>query len=104
MTNFYEKTTVAFDVTIYINGVAQDISSDIVSLIIKNRKDDTDEEAVLAKNAGEVTTDGIAKFTLTATETAIICKGYFYEIKWLNDANVYIIESSTVKVLERVFD
>ena len=104
MTDFYYKTTKAFDVTITVNGVAQDISGDTSTLIFKKKKTDTDDEAVLIKETFENTVDGVAKFKLTPTDTDLPIGAYYYEIKWVNSSNVYIRESDTVKVLERVFD
>ena len=104
MKDFYEKTTKAFDVLIYINGQPQDISSDTVSIIFKRLKTDADEDAVISKEAYECTNNGIAKFTLTPEDTAIPPRNYFYEIKWISHDKEYILESDTVKVLDRIYD
>lgn len=104
MNDFYYGTSKAFDVTVTVNGVAQDISGDVLTLIFKKKKTDTDAEAVLVKESFENTTDGVAKFKLTPIDTVLPIGAYYYEIKWVNSTNVYIKESSTVKVLERVFD
>lgn len=104
MTDFYEKSTKAFDVIVYINGQLQDISSDTVSFVMKRMKTDSDEEAVLLKQAQECGANGVAKFVLNPEDTALLPRNYFYEIKWVNGSNVYILESDTVKVLDRIFD
>jgi hypothetical protein len=104
ITNFYEKTTKAFDVYIYINGQPQDISSDVVSIIFKRLKSDTDAEAVLTKQAYECTSDGVAKFTLTPDDTTLPPRNYYYEIKWVNNDKIYILESDTITVLDRIYD
>lgn len=104
MTDFYERTSKAFDVAVAINGVAQNIEHDVVKIVFKKRKNDRDSEAILTKDAYELSSTGIAKFTLTAEETDIPCGIYLYEVKWMNNDNIYILMSSTVRVLERVFD
>lgn len=104
MKDFYYGTTKAFDIIVYVNGEPHPIGPDTVTLILKNNKKDSDEDAVLFKEAYETTNEGVAKFTLSADETKLPPSKYYYEIKWINDTNVYILESSTVSVLERVFD
>jgi len=104
MTDIYEKTTRIFDVVVYINGQLQDISSDSVYIVFKQLKSQTDLEAVILKQASECTVDGVAKFILDVADTTIPPRNYFYEIKWVNNGNTYILESDTVRILERVFD
>ena len=56
MRDFFIKTTNAFDVIVYINGQIQDICSDTVKIIFKQKKSDTDEQAIIAKDAYSCTT------------------------------------------------
>ena len=104
MKDFYIKTTLAFDVIVYINGQIQDICSDTVKIIFKQKKSDTDEQAIIAKDAYSCTTEGSARFILTPEDTDVPARNYFYEIKWINGSNIYILESGEVRILERVFD
>lgn len=107
MTDFYEKTTKVFDVLVYVNDTLQDITLDTVSIIFKKKKDDTDAEAVLSKDA-DVTTkgsEGIAQFTLTSTETDLEVRNYYYEIRWITSTGrISILESDSVRVLDRIYD
>ena len=104
MRDFFIKTTNAFDVIVYINGQIQDICSDTVKIIFKQKKSDTDEQAIIAKDAYSCTAEGSARFILTPEDTDVPARNYFYEIKWINGSNIYILESGEVRILERVFD
>ena len=104
MRDFFIKTTNAFDVIVYINGRIQDICSDTVKIIFKQKKSDTDEQAIIAKDAYSCTVEGSARFILTPEDTDVPARNYFYEIKWMNGSNIYILESGEVRILERVFD
>lgn len=103
ITDFYRKTTKAFNVYCYINNTLQNIEFDTVSIVFKNRKDDSDEDAILTKDA--IINESVAEFTLTKEETDIDERNYYCEIKWtLVTGEVYILYSDSVRVLERVYD
>lgn len=104
--NFYEKTSKAFELRLKFNGVAPNIEGHEVTLIFKKRKDDPDTEALLLKNASlERGEEGIALFNLTPEDTSLNPGPYFYEIRWTTVfGDVYILESSSVSILKRVFD
>lgn len=104
LTDFYEGETKDFDVYVSSLGILQDISLNTVSIIFKEKKDDLDENAVISQTAFECTNRGVAKFKLTKEQTAITPRNYYYEIKMIEDTNLYILESGTVRILDRVYD
>ena len=106
MRNFYEKTTKAFDVEIRVDNVKPDISSDVVTAIFKTNKTDTDVNAIITADADVTTSgaDGIAEFTLTVAQTTVTPAKLYYEIRWTNGAEIYILESSSVTVLDRIYE
>lgn len=106
--DFYYKETKPFSVTIVNKdtGISPDISADAVSVIFKSSIDLPDTQAAIAANA-DVTTNGAtgkAAFVLTVSQTAVTPGTYYYDIKWtLQSGEVYILDSSTVKILPRVY-
>ncbi len=106
MKDFYEKTTKAFDVKVQVDWELQDISEDAVTCIFKANRDDSDASAAITATAdvSEEGADGIAKFVIPATDTAVTPGRYFYDIKWTHGDTVDILVSSTVTIKERVYD
>ena len=107
LSNFYIKTTKAFNVYCYIDNVLQDIRLDTVSIIFKESKSDSDENAVISSTANVSNNGikGIAEFTLSPTDTDVNPRNYYYEIKWVTlGGDVYILDSDSVRILERVYD
>lgn len=106
MNNFYEKTTKIFSLTITVDSTNPNITNDDVLFTLKAYKTDTDEEALLSSSADVLTEGDVGKaiFTLSPSDTDIDPGKYYYEIKWLTGDNVYILESSTVRVLDRIYD
>lgn len=102
MLDFIRKTTVAFDYTLALDGVGVNIESDSVQFIIKKSRLDSDEEAVILKEAVKV--GSVASFTLTPLETDLPLGTYWHELKWTNGENVYIMDTGRLDVLDRVFD
>jgi hypothetical protein len=103
MDNFRIKTTVEFDLDILVDGVAPSLSeTDVFTFILKEHIDDTDAEAII--EAIGTNTDTGATWELTPTDTDIDARKYYYEFKWNADGQIYIVESSTVEALKRVFD
>lgn len=102
--DFYEGTTLAFDAYVYMNGLLQDISADSVFFIMKKLKTDSDAEAVISAQAFDCSANGVAQFEISATETEIEPRNYYYELKWVSGTKVYILESGEVRVLDRIFD
>ena len=102
LTDFYEKTTKKFDVTINYNGTAPNITQDTVTLVLKATKDG---QAVLTKQADVSTAgqSGIAKFNVSKTDTAIPYGKYYYEIYWtLSNGEEYVLAVGQVNILNRV--
>lgn len=100
--DFYEKTTKKFDVTINYNGASPNITADTVTFVLKTKKDG---ETALTKTADVATSgaSGVAKFTLSTTDTAIPYGRYYYEIFWtLANKDEYVIDSGEVNILNRV--
>ncbi len=102
MDDFVRGTTVAFDYTMDIDGVAVNIESDSVQWILKRSKTDSDAEAVILKEASK--SGSVASFTLSPSETDLALGQYWHELKWTNGENVYIIDSGRLNILDRVFD
>ncbi len=102
MDDFVRGTTVAFDYTMAIDGVAVNIESDSVQWVLKRSKADSDSEAILLKEASKV--GSVASFTLSPSETSLELGSYWHELKWTNGVNVYIMDSGRLNVLDRVFD
>ena len=104
--DFHRQTAVYIDVEITLNGSAPDITGDTVTIMIKEKKSDTDSAALINKDF-DVSAEGAsgkASVELTPDETKAIPAGvYFYEIYWtLSGGDIYVLEAGTVKALERV--
>ena len=104
---FYEKTTVSFNSTVYLDDVAQDITGGIVAIILKRDKNDADGDAVLNELA-DVTTEGangVALFLLSVANTTISPRVYFAELRYVDStAQQFILDSWKLSVKRRVFD
>lgn len=101
----YRGTTHKFDVGLSISNVAQDLTGDAVSLMLKESITDKNVEAVLQANADVAAegADGIAKFTLTPTETIVPATVYKCEITWTRSTGeVYVVYRKDLRVSERV--
>jgi hypothetical protein len=106
--DFRPGETKRFNVTCKINGAAQDITSDTVTVTIKDVKSKTDQEALLQKTADVATqgADGVAMFHLTPTDTKNITpvKAYL-DIEWeRTNGDKYIIHDQQIEILARVSD
>lgn len=107
ISDFHVGTTKAFTVTCKINGVAQDIRNDTVTVRLKTNKGDTDANAALSKDADVATQgeNGVAIFTLTTSDTEITPGKYYIDIEWvLASGKEYVIYDDKIKALERVSD
>ena len=103
LSDFYIKTTVAFNVYIYKDMSVQDPEG-TVSIIFKTNKEDSDTDAVISKEATSYG-DDYARIVLSPTDTDVASGTYYYEIKWTNtDDDVYILQSDTVNIKERLYD
>ena len=106
LSNFYKGATKKFSVTISVDAVAQDITSDVVRLVLKSAKSDADAAALIDENA-DVTTNGAsgqADFDLTPAITEIAVASYSYELIWTTGTDEYVLSKSDVRVLEKVID
>lgn len=104
--DFYKGTTKKYTSTITFDGVNPDIRTDAVWVVFKTSKSQTDADAALLVEA-DVTSQGDqgkAIFNISKEESDIPFGNYYYEVKWLVGDALYILESSTVEVLQKVFD
>lgn len=102
LSNFYRNTTKRFDVYITVDSVAPNIINDTVTIILNTSKGETpliDVDADVATQGSS----GIAKFTLSASDTDVSHGKYYYEISWtLDSGEIFILDEGTVSILERV--
>ena len=107
ITDFYRGTTKNFTVSVTMDGVAPDISGDVVTLTMKTNKNDADAAAILQETA-DVATDGAngnAIFELTPAVTNIVVGDYSADVKWeLATGEEYILLEQGLRVRERVSD
>jgi len=109
LTDFHPGTTKQFTVECRIDGVAQDIRSDTVTVTFKADRALADSVALL-QVAADVTTCGdvgIAIFILTPQQTKLLPEGkmLYVDIKWTrDDDSEYVIYDERVKSLTRVSD
>jgi hypothetical protein len=103
--NFKIKTTVEWDIEITVGGVAPTLTVlDVITIVLKNHIDDTDEEAVITQVGTNTAVDGTVHFEFTPTDTDIEARVYYYEYKWESNGKVTIPESGFVTVGKRVWD
>lgn len=110
LSGFQPGETKRFRAVCKIGGSAENITADTVTFYLKRNVSDSDDDAVLVKDA-DVTTEGangIALFHLTPTDTASVDPGpYYYEVKWVRangDKYVYPDTPTRIQVYERVSD
>lgn len=113
LNNFYQGDAWGFTGEILLDGVAPNITTDRVSFMIKSKKSDLDDNALIDIDA-DVTAEGatgiymfLGASLITTDLTKIIAPGtYYYEVNWHwpIGGNKVVLESGTVKVLERVAD
>ncbi len=104
LSDFYNYVSKDFDVLVAHLGVNPDISADVVKIVFKTDKSDTDE--LLSVNA-DVTTDGangVAKFQLSPTNTDVLSGWVWYEIVWelVSGNDEYVLYQDKVYVTSRV--
>lgn len=107
LSGFYIGTTKNFSITLKIDGEAQDITGDTVTLRLKEAKADTDASAKLSK-AADVASEGasgIANFALDTSDTDITPGTYYVDIEWvLAGGDEYVVYDDTLEVEDRVSD
>lgn len=107
LSDIYYGTTQRFSIGLSIGSMAVDITSDTVTLTIKERYYDPDALALLRINA-DVTTqgaDGIAIFALTPTNTKIAIGRYLRDIQWTrSNGDNYVVYIDKTNILKRVSD
>lgn len=107
LSNFHKGTTKNFRVTITLDGVAQDITGDVVTFTMKTKIADSDGDAVIQEDA-DVTTegaDGVAIFSLSPTVTKVKPDEYVWDVTWkLAGGSQYVTNEGEVKVEDRVSD
>lgn len=82
--DFYPGTTITFSGEFKVKGALRDITSDTITLRIKRKQTDTNEESVLEYAADKVTegADGIALFVVTDAMSQIPEGEYYCDITW----------------------
>lgn len=100
-------TTLTFNLRLkFDSGQVPDITGDTVTMTVKDSKDDVDP-GVIREDADVSTGGGVAIFVLSATDTDITPKEYYYDIVWTTAAgavSVLDVGDDTFKILERVSD
>ena len=105
MNDFFENTTVKFSGVVSHDGSNPDITNDTVTFLMKLNKTDTDTNAAVNVNAINLGLGGAFDVILTPSITKDAVNIYFYEFVWLLANNErYILESGTVKILNKVQD
>ena len=108
VSDWHIGTTKQFYLTCKIDGVAQDISGDTVTVTVKRKKSDADSSAIHQSNADVASqgSDGIAIVTIPAADTAAETPAsVFLDVQWLTAGGVErIVYDGTVDLLERVSD
>jgi len=104
--DFFVGETVEITVLCKKEGVAQDITSDTVTLTIKSNKSDADSSAVLQEDADVSTygASGTAYWNLTPTQTALAVGTYYLDIVWYDGTKEHIVYDKAIRVLERTSD
>lgn len=104
--DFFVGETVEITLLCKKNNLAQNITADTVTLIMKESKSDADASAVLDVDADVATygASGTAYWNLTPAETDIDAGTYYVDITWYDGTKEHIVYNSTVKVKERVSD
>jgi len=107
LTDFYQKTTKNFSITVTFNSATPDISSDTVTIAFKSQKSLADAAAEITSTADVATAGatGVATFNISDENTNVQPGKYNYEIKWTKSGgDVHILESGIINILDRVYD
>ena len=88
---------------------SRDLSSDAISLIVKQSKSDTDSNAVMNIDADVETSgeDGIAKIEITKDQSDVTPGKYYYDIYYYpsdSPNKQYLLEKGSFTIKERVSD
>ena len=107
ITDFHPGTTKQFTVECQLDGVAQNITGDTVTVTIKDVRSKADENALLQKAADVASqgAQGIAIFTLSDAETDIATGYHYIDVKWRTAAGKeYVVYDERINILVRVSD
>ena len=106
ISDIYRGETAEITVLCKRDSVAQDITSDTVTMTLKSNKSDADSSAVLQVDANVATygASGIAYWNLTPAQTDITADNYFIDIAWYDGTDEFIVYDGTVNIIERVSD
>lgn len=82
--NFYENTSVVFDVIVYYDKVPAVLPpGNTVKALVKRKRHDPDSEAVIEQEGTIVSaSDGLVSFEFTPDDTNIPLGYYYLEIIW----------------------
>jgi len=101
----FRRDTPTFTITVLNDGVAVDITGYTLFFTAKNKKSDTDLQAIIKKDVTVLSdpTHGIAEITLDKTDTDITGKDYFYDIQIVSgDGDVTTLFWGVLTVIEDV--
>jgi len=100
LNDFYKGETKAFYVDMQVSGSAINISSDTMTLLIK------DSDEIIISHSADMTSSGSigrAIFNISSSLTNVSASCYDYEIGWhRNDGTDYVIDDSSVNIKHRV--
>jgi len=100
LNDFYRGETKQFYIDMQVSGSAVDISSDTMTLLIR------DEDEILISGSADMTSSGSigrAIFNISSSLTNVSASCYDYEIAWhRNSGEDYLIDVSSVNIKHRV--
>ena len=105
LSRMYVRSSVYFEIEITVDGDTPNITTDTVSMTMKRRMEDSQEDAVLDIEA-DVTTkgiEGIAIFSISPSEMTMRPGTYYYEIRWLTGEEDYPLRIGRIPVFDRVY-
>ena len=101
LSDFYRGTTKSFYIDVVVSGSLADISSDTLTLYIRD-----EDEMLLTKTADVATSgsSGRAYFEVSSSVTnALSASCYDYSIEWHRSIGTdYVVDDSSVNVKEKV--
>ena len=104
--DFYVGTNKAWKIRIEFLGEYPNITADVVTWTIKKAKGDSDDNAILVKEA-DVTTQGAdawALFSIDKTE-ALTNGRFVMDVQWKrSDEKEYVVWEQQIEIKERVSD
>jgi hypothetical protein len=98
-------TTKLYELQFRKDGVAEDITGWTIFFTAKENMKDADGSAKISKTITTHTdaTNGKTQVALTATDTALTAKTYYFDIKYKDDLeNINVLFMGRIKIIESV--